>query len=136
RLQPGRKLGHPPPCGRGAATGRPASSRRWYAIERETRATDAQPGESQMKRRELLRSAVLAGAAASVGRLTIAQPPGRLPARPDKTRLIVDGLDVSTLNETYVGLLKRGGVDCWHKSVGGEVEGVGQVYRFVDDHSA
>ena len=89
-----------------------------------------------MKRRELLRSAVLAGAAASVGRLTIAQPPGRLPARPDKTRLIVDGLDVSTLNETYVGLLKRGGVDCWHKSVGGEVEGVGQVYRFVDDHSA
>jgi membrane dipeptidase len=48
-----------------------------------------------------------------------------------KTTLVVSGLDVSTLNDRYVELLKQGGVNCWHKSMG-DLTSFSEVYRYLD----
>src|SRR6516164_1651566 len=47
--------------------------------------------------------------------------------------VVVDGLDVSSLNENYVQMLKKGGVSCWHKSIDG-LDGFAALYRFLDGH--
>ena len=49
--------------------------------------------------------------------------------------LVVNGLDVSDLNEEYLGLIRKGGVDVWHKSVGGGVRAFADAHNFVDNHS-
>ena len=36
-----------------------------------------------------------------------------------RSTLVVNGLDPSQLNEKYLDMLKAGGVDCWHHSMGG-----------------
>jgi membrane dipeptidase len=36
-----------------------------------------------------------------------------------RSTLVVDGLDGAALTENYLRMLKAGGVDCWHQSVGG-----------------
>jgi len=54
--------------------------------------------------------------------------------RIQRTTVVVDGLDVSSLSEKYLQLLKAGGVNCWHKSVDG-LDGFAAVYRFLDKHS-
>ncbi len=89
-----------------------------------------------MKRRELLGSALWAGAGLHLGRAANAHATEAgiaRPARRDKTRLTVSGLDVSTLTERYLRMLKEGGVDCWHKSTGG-FQLVGEVLGFIDAH--
>ena len=53
----------------------------------------------------------------------------------DESLLVVNGLDVSDLNEEYLGLIRKGGVDVWHKSVGGGVRAFADAHNFVDKHS-
>jgi membrane dipeptidase len=104
-----------------------------------------------MNRRDFVAGAALAGASSA---FASGIPNGILSASPDFTpppngrnsqapsdadelsrkALIVDGLDVSALNETYLHMLERGGVSCWHKSVDG-LEGFAALYRFLDSHS-
>jgi membrane dipeptidase len=96
-------------------------------------------GMKRIERREFLFGAALAGTASA-----LAAPFARAAAADDRSTtrdplavqrstLVVDGLDVSTLNERYVQLLKQGGVNCWHKSMG-DLDSFSDVYRFVDDH--
>ena len=47
--------------------------------------------------------------------------------------LVVNGLDVSDLTEEYLGMTTSGGVDVWHKSMGG-YRTFADAYNFVDDH--
>ena len=49
--------------------------------------------------------------------------------------LIVDGLDVSIPSKEYLDLLKAGGINCVHKSVGG-LTSIGTFYDFLDQHSS
>jgi membrane dipeptidase len=56
------------------------------------------------------------------------------------TRLVVDGLDVSELNEKFLDMVRQGGVECVHKTVAG-VSGAGTlnnsfgaVHEFADKH--
>ena len=57
----------------------------------------------------------------------------RDPLQLQKSTIVVDGLDVSALNENYLRMLKAGGVNCWHKSVDG-LDGFTALYRFLDKH--
>src|SRR5687768_13253333 len=59
--------------------------------------------------------------------------PDRDPLQLQRSTLVVSGLDVSTLNDPYLELLKQGGVNCWHKSMGG-LDSFSDVYNFVDAH--
>jgi membrane dipeptidase len=47
---------------------------------------------------------------------------------------VVDGLDPSALTEKYLPMLKSGGVDCWHESVGG-LASFARVLSFLDRNS-
>lgn len=85
-----------------------------------------------MERRTLIRKTLAAGTAVALGRLTEARATARSTAS-TATRLIVNGLDVSTLNQRYVGLLKAGGANCWHKSIG-DLSGAGEVWEFAAAH--
>ena len=51
-----------------------------------------------------------------------------------RSTLVVDGLDGSALTEQYLGMLKAGGVDCWHQSVGG-LASFANLLTFLDQHS-
>src|SRR5579863_1620299 len=48
--------------------------------------------------------------------------------------VVVDGLDGSALFEGYLPMLKSGGVDCWHQSVGG-LASFSRLLSFLDSHS-
>ncbi|HKZ72773.1 MAG TPA: membrane dipeptidase [Steroidobacteraceae bacterium] len=105
-----------------------------------------------MQRREFVLGAALAGTASGVAAPLLAQETGRRsapqaaspvsagdrsttrdPLALQRSTLVVDGLDVSNLNERYVQLLQQGGVNCWHKSMG-DLDSFSDLYRFVDDH--
>jgi len=47
--------------------------------------------------------------------------------------LVINGLDPSVLNERYLTMLQRGGVNCWHITMGG-LESFSAAYNFVDEH--
>lgn len=51
-----------------------------------------------------------------------------------RSTVVVDGLDPSALTEEYLGMLKAGGVDCWHQSVGG-MAFFSTLLSFCDQHS-
>jgi membrane dipeptidase len=51
-----------------------------------------------------------------------------------RSTVVVDGLDPSALNEKYLDMLKAGGVNCWHQSVGG-LDFLADVLTFLDKHS-
>ena len=111
-----------------------------------------------MKRREFIRNATLVGATGGLARLsgawamvppTVAEspPPALVPLQDESDRsperdpwaiqrstLVVNGLDPSTLNEKYLGMLKAGGVNCWHRG-GGNVQSFATAYNFIDQHS-
>lgn len=59
--------------------------------------------------------------------------PNRDPWAIQRSTLVVNGLDPSELTEDYLALLKAGGVDCWHKSMG-DVQSFADAYNFVDQH--
>ncbi|MFC2166257.1 dipeptidase [Acidobacteriota bacterium] len=111
-----------------------------------------------MKRREFIRNAALAGMTAGVARTSKAMPfastsrgnkntsplsrqddsdrsPNRDPQKIHDSTLIVSGLDVATQSETYIQMMKKGGVNCWHKSMGG-IESYAPVLNFCDAHSS
>jgi membrane dipeptidase len=67
-----------------------------------------------MNRRQFVQGVTAAGAATALSEGgTAAEQPAQAPA------LVVDGLDTSIVNEGFLDLLKTGGVDCVHKSLGG-----------------
>ena len=49
--------------------------------------------------------------------------------------LVVNGLDVSDLNEEYLGLVRGGGVDVVHKTVDRGLRAFADIHNFVDGHS-
>ena len=51
-----------------------------------------------------------------------------------QSTLVIDGLDVSDLTEEYLGMLRVGGVSCWHKSMGG-LRSFSDAYEFVAKHA-
>lgn len=83
----------------------------------------------------------IASTASRVGALTPearvgqSKPPsgGKDPLAIQRATLVVNGLDVSDLNERYLARLRTGGVNCWHKSTG-DLAAFGETYRFIDDH--
>lgn len=86
-----------------------------------------------MNRRNWITRTLAAGVAGGLGALT-ARGVAETPRQPPQARRItVSGLDVSTLDDRYVGLLRQGGVDCWHKSTYGPVA-MGEVLRYADAH--
>lgn len=52
----------------------------------------------------------------------------------ERSTLVVDGLDPSALNEKYVEMLKAGGVNCWHQSLGG-LASFAHLLSFCDKNS-
>jgi membrane dipeptidase len=50
-----------------------------------------------------------------------------------RSTVVVDGLDPSALTEEYLAMLKAGGVDCWHQSVGG-MASFANLLSFFDQH--
>jgi membrane dipeptidase len=70
----------------------------------------------------------------SVPRDDADRSPGRDPWAIMRSTLVVDGLDPSALTEHYVGMLKAGGVHCWHRTAG-DVDDFATEYRFLDKHS-
>ncbi|HKX56310.1 MAG TPA: membrane dipeptidase, partial [Xanthomonadales bacterium] len=51
-----------------------------------------------------------------------------------RSTVVVDGLDGAALTEDYLKMLKVGGVDCWHQSVGG-MSYFANLLSFCDQHS-
>jgi membrane dipeptidase len=51
-----------------------------------------------------------------------------------RSTLVVDGLDPSALTEDYLKMLKAGGVNCWHQSVGG-LSSFANLLTFLDKNS-
>ncbi|MFC4313992.1 dipeptidase [Steroidobacter flavus] len=51
-----------------------------------------------------------------------------------RSTLVVDGLDPSALTKEYLGMLKAGGVNCWHQSVGG-LGSFAALHTFFDANS-
>ena len=51
-----------------------------------------------------------------------------------RSTLVVDGLDPSALTEDYLKMLKAGGVNCWHQSVGG-LGSFANLLTFLDKNS-
>jgi membrane dipeptidase len=98
--------------------------------------TQPQKKEDTMNRRELLGGALAASAGLGLGRVAEAWPGAQdTPdtAGGDQSGPVVCGLDVATLDEVYLGMLKKGGVNCWHRSAAG-FQIVGEIYRFLDEH--
>jgi membrane dipeptidase len=81
--------------------------------------------------RQAAAGGLVVGLGARTAGATAAPRPG--PAPQPSGRIVVSGLDVSTLSERYVTLLRKGGVDCWHKSTYGPVA-MGEVLGFADAH--
>jgi len=51
-----------------------------------------------------------------------------------RSTLVVDGLDGAALTETYLEMLKVGGVNCWHQTVGG-LASFAKLLTFLDENS-
>jgi hypothetical protein len=99
-----------------------------------------------MNRRECLIATLSAAALAPVLRASaeqfVATPsvtsvdPAKYPDawKVQRSTLVVDGLDGAALTEKYLQMLKAGGVDCWHQSVGG-FAWFAQVLTLLDQFS-
>jgi membrane dipeptidase len=90
-----------------------------------------------MTRRTMLSGAVATGIAMGLARAgsSVAAPNGTT-----STRLVVDGLDCSSVSQKFLDALRQGGANCVHLTVGGIAEdrggtpGFGTVYEFADTH--
>src|SRR5688572_21593018 len=51
-----------------------------------------------------------------------------------RSTLVVDGLDGAALTQKYLQMLKAGGVNCWHQSVGG-FSWFATLLALLDTHS-
>jgi membrane dipeptidase len=52
-----------------------------------------------------------------------------------RSTIVVDGLDGAARTASYLEMLKSGGVNCWHQSVGG-LASFASLLAFLDEHSA
>jgi len=109
-----------------------------------------------VKRRDFIRAVALAGTAGGLMHLSgawntssagvIQNPPSSEPQHQEADRsadrdawaierstIVVDGLDPSSLDEKYLQMLKAGGVNCWHKSME-DVQSFADAYDFLDGH--
>jgi membrane dipeptidase len=98
---------------------------------------------ARMSRRDFVRDVVAVSAAGTVSKVwpgeTGSIPAGRANlAALDAMRstLVVNGLDPSALRGEYLDMLKAGGVNCWHQSVGGNVASFASLLEFFDEHKA
>jgi membrane dipeptidase len=82
-----------------------------------------------MERRDFVQG-IAATVTASLGATGAALP---RPAAAQSGGIVVDGLDTSIINEGFLQLLKTGGVDCVHKSLG-EAPSYAQTYAFLARH--
>lgn len=111
---------------------------------------------SDVKRRDFIRVVALAGTAGGLMQLSgawttssarvIQNPPSSEPQHQqadrsadrdawaiERSTIVVDGLDPSSLDEKYLKMLKAGGVNCWHKSME-DVQSFADAYDFLDGH--
>ncbi len=79
-----------------------------------------------MKRRELLTAMAAAGASVIL--------PSRSFAAAGHSRVVVDGLDTSVLNEEFLDLLRKGGVSSVHKTTG-DLNSYGALHQFVNENA-
>ncbi len=80
-----------------------------------------------LSRRAFMQSALSVGALGALGldvRASSSAGPGQL---------VINGLDTSVVNEGFLKLLRAGGVDCVHKSVG-NLDGIAALYSFSYEH--
>ena len=85
-----------------------------------------------MNRRKFVGSAVAAGAAARFLGAVSATASPRGATR--QSRIIVDGLDTSVLNEEFLGMLQDTHIDCVHFSMG-DLPSFGMMFEFFDAHA-
>lgn len=99
-----------------------------------------------MKRREWLLATVSAAAAAQASRALWAQQAVATPSATgvdeakvkqarevQRSTVVVDGLDGAAPTAKYLEMLRSGGVDCWHQSVGG-LASFAALLAFLDKH--
>ncbi len=92
-----------------------------------------------VSRRSFVANALAASAVAASGSLASTAPEiGKTVKAGDVQRstLVVNGLDPSRLNANYLGLLRSGGVNCWHHSVGGDFASFARLLNFFDKHKS
>jgi membrane dipeptidase len=107
-----------------------------------------------MDRREFIQNAALAGAAFAAGqkteasqtpgsasapltradRVTLVQAAGRDAQKIQAASLVIDGLNATQLDDKRIELLRKGGVNCAVKGVGG-VNGHARMLHFLDSRS-
>lgn len=81
-------------------------------------------------RRAVLSGALAAGAALGLPGSAFAKP------KPAGQRIVVNGLDPSARSPEFLAMLRKGGVDCWHQSVGHDFASFASLFRFFDDYKA
>jgi membrane dipeptidase len=92
---------------------------------------------STITRRTVLGGAMAAGAAMGLTSVTANAAGGRAASAPP---LVVDGLDCSLVSEKFLELMRQGGANCVHLTVGGIAEdnggtpGFGTLYEFADKY--
>jgi membrane dipeptidase len=77
------------------------------------------------------RSFILGTLAAAVA---LRSQPGNAVPDVQRSTLVVNGLDPSSLTAEYLDLLDAGGVHCWHHSVGGDFASFAALLKFFDAH--
>jgi membrane dipeptidase len=95
-------------------------------------------------RREFLGGALSVGAASAFATVRAGESPEtersnedlRLTAEVQRSTLLVNGLDPSSLRVEYLDLLGAGGVHCWHRSVGNDFASFASLLSFCDEHGA
>jgi membrane dipeptidase len=53
----------------------------------------------------------------------------------EHSTLVVNGLDPSRRSPEYLAMLKAGGVNCWHQSVGDDFASFASLLEFCDEHN-
>jgi membrane dipeptidase len=82
-----------------------------------------------MDRRSFLKSVAATGASAAF--LNSAPRRAQAKSKSSSTGIIVDGLEASKLNKAFLGLMRKGGAHCVHKSLSIKIESYGQAHDLV-----
>jgi len=102
------------------------------------------PVGSPVSRREFLCNSLAVATASTVSSEWVDASPASAGSPIDASRahtpqgssLVVDGLDPSNLQADYLDLLKAGGVDCWHQSLGPDLASFATLLSFLDTNKA
>ena len=84
-----------------------------------------------MDRRGFLQAAAVTGGAVAFPRWLRADSAGGAALETQRSTLVVDGLDPSSLTVGYLDKLKAGGVDCWHTSLD-DLKSFADAWSFLD----